>query len=47
MTKNFGRAIHTFPATLKEASGPSYSVVRLCESLIAGGGEDVTSIALD
>jgi hypothetical protein len=31
------RAIHTVPAISEEASGPSYSVVRLCESLIEEG----------
>ncbi len=40
------RVIHTVPAIAEEASGPSYSVVRLCESLIAQG-EDVTLAALD
>jgi len=28
------RVIHIVPAISEEASGPSYSVVRLCESLI-------------
>lgn len=40
------RVIHTVPAITEEASGPSYSVVRLCESLIAQG-QDVTLAALD
>ena len=40
------RVIHTVPAVSEEASGPSYSVVRLCESLIAEG-ENVTLTALD
>lgn len=31
------RAIHVITAVSEEASGPSYSVVRLCESLIATG----------
>ncbi|MCX5720878.1 MAG: glycosyltransferase [Nitrospirae bacterium] len=34
------RVIHVVPAITEEASGPSYSVPRLCESLIAAG-EDV------
>lgn len=38
--------IHTIPAVSEEASGPSSSVVRLCESLIAEG-ENVTLAALD
>lgn len=40
------RVIHVVPAITEEASGPSYSVVRLCQSLIATG-EDVTLAALD
>ncbi len=40
------RAIHVVPAISNEASGPSYSVVRLCESLIAQG-QAVTLAALD
>lgn len=40
------RVIHVVPAIAEEASGPSYSVVRLCESLIAQG-QDVTLAALD
>jgi len=40
------RVIHTVPAISEESSGPSYSVVRLCESLIAGG-QDVTLAVLD
>lgn len=31
------RVIHVVPRVNEEASGPSYSVVRLCESLIQGG----------
>lgn len=40
------KAIHVVPGISKEASGPSYSVVRLCESLIENG-QDVTLAALD
>ncbi len=40
------RVIHVVPAITEEASGPSYSVVRLCESLI-GTGTDVRLAALD
>lgn len=40
------RIIHTVPAIAEEASGPSYSVVRLCQSLIEQG-QDVTLAALD
>ena len=40
------RVIHTVPAISEEASGPSYSVVRLCESLIAQE-QDITLAALD
>jgi glycosyltransferase involved in cell wall biosynthesis len=40
------RAIHIVPAIAEEASGPSYSVVCLCESLIETG-QDVTLAALD
>ena len=40
------RVIHVVPAITEEASGPSYSVVRLCESLIAQG-QDVTLATLD
>lgn len=40
------RVIHVVPAITEESSGPSYSVVRLCESLIAQG-PDVTLAALD
>lgn len=40
------RLIHTVPAISEEASGPSYSVLRLCESLIAEG-QDVTLAVLD
>jgi glycosyltransferase involved in cell wall biosynthesis len=38
--------IHVVPAITEEASGPSYSVVRLCESLIEAGDE-VTLAAMD
>jgi glycosyltransferase involved in cell wall biosynthesis len=38
--------IHVIPAISEEASGPSYSVPRLCESLIAAGA-DVQLAALD
>jgi len=38
--------IHVVSAITEEASGPSYSVVRLCESLI-GTGTDVRLAALD
>ncbi len=38
--------IHTIPAIANEASGPSYTVVRLCESLIEQG-LSVTLSALD
>lgn len=40
------RVIHVVPAVTEEASGPSYSVVRLCQSLI-DAGEDLTLAALD
>ncbi len=40
------RVIHVVPAIAEEASGPSYSVVRLCQSLIEAG-EDLTLAALD
>jgi glycosyltransferase involved in cell wall biosynthesis len=40
------RVIHIVPAVAEEASGPSYSVVRLCESLL-DVGEDVTLASLD
>jgi len=40
------RIIHVVPAIAEEASGPSYSVVRLCESLISQG-QEVTLAALD
>lgn len=40
------RAIHIVPAIAEEASGPSYAVDRLCESLI-GTGQEVTLAALD
>lgn len=40
------RVVHTVPAISNEASGPSYSVVRLCESLI-DQGQDVALAALD
>jgi len=40
------RVIHVVPAITEEASGPSYSVTRLCGSLIATG-TDVRLAALD
>ncbi len=40
------RVIHVVPAISEEVSGPTYSVVRLCESLIEAG-EDLTLAALD
>ena len=40
------RLIHVIPAVSQEASGPSYSVVRLCESLVAEGNE-LSLAALD
>jgi glycosyltransferase involved in cell wall biosynthesis len=40
------RVIHFIPGISQEASGPSYSVVRLCESLIDMGA-DVTLAAMD
>lgn len=40
------RVIHVVPAVTEEASGPSYSVTRLCESLIATGA-DVRLAVLD
>ena len=40
------RLIHIVPAISEESTGPSYSVVRQCESLIAGG-QDVTLGVLD
>lgn len=40
------RIIHVVPAITNEASGPSYSVVRLCESLIEAR-QNVTLAALD
>lgn len=40
------RMIHIIPAISEEASGPSYSVPRLCESLIAAGA-NVQLAALD
>lgn len=40
------RVIHVVPAITEEASGPSYSVVRLCESLIAQE-QEVALAALD
>jgi glycosyltransferase involved in cell wall biosynthesis len=39
------RLIHTLPSVSEEASGPSYSVIRLCEALI-GWGEELTLAAL-
>lgn len=40
------RTIHVVPAIAEEASGPSYSVKRLCAELVAQG-QDVTLAALD
>jgi glycosyltransferase involved in cell wall biosynthesis len=40
------RVIHVVPAITEEASGPTYSVVRLCQSLIEAG-EDLTLAAMD
>jgi glycosyltransferase involved in cell wall biosynthesis len=40
------RVIHVVPAITEEAAGPSYSVPRLCESLI-GAGVDVKLAVLD
>lgn len=40
------RLIHVVPAISEEASGPTYSVVRLCESLQAAGNE-LALVALD
>jgi glycosyltransferase involved in cell wall biosynthesis len=40
------RVIQVVPAIAEEASGPSYSVVRLCQSLI-DQGQEVTLAALD
>lgn len=40
------KVIHTIPTINEEASGPSYSVVRLCESEIAQGA-DLSLAALD
>lgn len=34
---SFCRSIHVIPSIAEEASGPTYSVVRLCESLAAAG----------
>lgn len=40
------KAIHVVPAISEESSGPSYSVVRLCESLISQG-HDVKLAAME
>lgn len=40
------KLIHVVPSIAEESSGPTYSVTRLCESLI-GQGDDVTLAALD
>jgi glycosyltransferase involved in cell wall biosynthesis len=40
------RVIHVIPSIHEKASGPTYSVTRLCESL-RGNGDDVTLAALD
>ena len=46
MGKDLNRVIHIVPAVTNEASGPSYSVVRLCEALIAQQ-QNITLAALD
>lgn len=46
LAMRFARIVHVVPAISEEASGPSYSVVRLVESLI-GHGEDVALAVLD
>ena len=38
------RALHTVPAIDAEASGPSYTVPRLCEALIASGVETTLAV---
>ncbi len=40
------KIVHVVPAVTEESSGPSYSIVHLCESLIAQG-QEVTLAALD
>jgi hypothetical protein len=40
------RVIHVVPVITDEASGPSYSVTRLCEALVATGA-DVRLATLD
>lgn len=40
------KIVHVVPAIAEEASGPSYSVPRLCEALI-GQGQDVSLATLD
>ena len=40
------KVVHVVPAISKEASGPSYSVRRLCDSIVEAGA-DVTLAALD
>jgi glycosyltransferase involved in cell wall biosynthesis len=40
------RVVHVAPGISEEASGPSYSVVRLCEALI-DAGEELTLAAID
>ena len=40
------RILHTVPHVCKEASGPSYSVSRLCDEL-GGTGHDVSLFTLD
>ena len=35
MSNSYKHIIHTVPAISEEASGPSYSVVRLCDSLVS------------
>ena len=46
MTARTPRIVQIVPVIADEASGPSYSVARLCESLIQQG-QDVTLAALD
>lgn len=40
---NVVRSVHVVSAVTEEASGPSYSVVRLCDSLISAGAEAVSN----
>lgn len=39
--------IHSIPSIAKEDSGPTYSVVRLCEQLIARSGVELNLVGLD